>query len=101
MLDAVERTHDQLPALLAARAPQPRRSALFSQAPIAAATAGSDPNVQVHLRTTTGNLAVLDQIVVDCGAGDRSRLIAAALDSYLPPIAEPAEALGAIGDGPL
>lgn len=81
VLDAVEQTHDDLPDLLEDREPPPRPSALFvrESQPVPA-----EPHVQINLRTTAGNLAVLDQLVDEFRAGNRSRLISTALDAYLP-----------------
>ncbi len=81
VLDAVEQTHDDLRDLLEDRTPRPRSSALFVRGPEPVA---AEPHVQINLRTTAGNLAVLDHLVEELRAGNRSRLISTALDAYLP-----------------
>lgn len=86
VLDALEETHDRLSELLAAAGYiEERRSGLFGDGPRPAGrrrrTTGTD---QVSLRPTVGQLRVIDKLMGDSGAPDRSVLIAVALDDYLP-----------------
>lgn len=84
VLEAVEATHAHLADLLAACRPAPRPGGLFSyhgkRRP-----SQDEAHVQVSLRPTKSDVAVLDQLVVEFSAPNRSALVTAALDNYLPP----------------
>lgn len=83
VLDAVEAVHAELDELLAAHRPTPAGT-LFRHRAAPRATATAEPNVQVGLRPSSADLAVLDGLVSTYGAPNRSVLVAVALDRYLP-----------------
>jgi len=86
VLDAIEAAIDQLPKLLDSQVQQ-RSSGLFIRA--AATRPGKrsrgEPSVQVWLGLDAANLATIDKLSEEMAQGNRSRLIATALDAYLQP----------------
>lgn len=84
ILYAVEAAHDQLPALLEAYRPAPREGGLFQHHARPRAQ-HDEPHVQVSIRPVRADLQVLDRLTTEHRAPNRSALLAAALDHYLPP----------------
>lgn len=77
--DAIDATHDQLPALLAAKqAPAP--GSLFAPQ---SADQDANPRVLWTFKATVANIKVIDELAARSGAASRSQLVAVALESYL------------------
>lgn len=87
VLDALEATVDELPALVAAKsAPREVEGKLFSRevAP-AESSPADDPRMQLTIRGfLQSQLEVIDSLVEQAEAGSRSKLINTALDNFLP-----------------
>jgi hypothetical protein len=82
-LDAVEHCHAELADLLADVRPAARSQGLFAhRGPRRVQHA--EPQVQVNIRPSRGDLTVLDQLVEQHQAPSRSALVAVALNRYLP-----------------
>lgn len=93
-LDAIEDVHDRLGELLTPAEP-PRTGPLFSGRVRRRRIAhDNDPHVQVNLRLSVEDRDIVDEIAEVKKAANRSALIAAALDAFLPS----ARALG-LADG--
>jgi hypothetical protein len=84
ILDAVEDAHEKLPELLQAYRPAPRQGGLFRHHARPRAQ-HDEPHVQVSFRPVRADLQVLDRLTTEHRAPNRSALLAAALDHYLPP----------------
>ena len=93
-LDAVEATHEDLTIPVPERQTS-RSGPLFVGRPRRQRMPHADAHVQVNLRFAADDRDTLDEIVEAKQAPNRSALIAAALDTYLPP----AEELGLHPDG--
>ena len=86
MVDALDATHGELPDLLEAAGYIDRReSSLFgnSMGGLRRRATG-ERKAQIGVRPPAGILAVIDKVVVDCAAPNRSALIEVALDKHLP-----------------
>lgn len=83
VLEAVEATHAQLGKLLEAYRPPPRQGGLFSHH-ARPRVQHDEPQVQVSLRPSRADLAILDRLAADHHAPNRSALLAAALNQHLP-----------------
>jgi len=85
IIDAVDATHTELPELLETAGYIARRSnSLFGDGAHGVRQHGSgERKQQIGLRPPAAVLAVIDQLVIDCGAPHRSALIEVALDSHL------------------
>jgi hypothetical protein len=81
VLDAVEAAHQDLDVLLAAYRPA-AGAGLFAHRPAPLITR-DEPNVQVGLRPSRADLAVLDELVERHHAPNRSVLVTVALDSHI------------------
>jgi hypothetical protein len=80
-LEAITATHKRLSELLQEPQPDPERDELFTYD---APRRRSEPKVQVTLRLRDDQLAVIDGLVGEHHAPDRSALVAAALRGHLP-----------------
>lgn len=85
ILDALNATHQRLTDLVAAATsqPAPAMNGLFEVQP--GRHVHDEDQVQVSIRPTTHNLDVIDSLAAQHTAGNRSALVAIALDVYLPP----------------
>jgi metal-responsive CopG/Arc/MetJ family transcriptional regulator len=93
VLDALRQHVHELPALVLGRRPAPKADDLFPWRDPAPAVA--DKRAMVHIRPTRGELAVMQRLIAQVDAvinqqrpgedsTNRSEMIAAALDAYLP-----------------
>lgn len=82
VLQAVDATHQRLEGLLAVNRPASRPQSLFSGSG-GTRTRNAEPHVQVSLRLTRTDLEVIDRLVVERQAPNRSALIATCLAAYL------------------
>ena len=82
-LDAIDSTHTHLTDLLANPARPNHSPSLFTNRPAHRRRRHSEPQVQVSLRLTISQLQVIDNLVSDCGAPNRSALVSAALEAQL------------------
>jgi hypothetical protein len=80
-LEAITATHKRLPDLLREPELEPDRDELFTYD---APRRHGEPKVQVTLRLREDQLAVIDGLVGEYNAPDRSALVAAALRGHLP-----------------
>lgn len=81
ILDAVEAGHPRLAELVAARGPVMQRGPLFTRVvtrPVAPVV------VQVTVRMSGDEVAIIDSLIAESGAADRSALLNAVLADYLP-----------------
>lgn len=81
VLDCMESAHERLPEIVAAIRPSEVRGKLFTRSTPARA---KEPKVQVSLRPTNDQRNVIDGLVADLQAPDRSAFVAAVLDDQLP-----------------
>ena len=86
MVDAIDATHGELPDLLEAAGYIDRReSSLFGDSVKGLRRrATGERKAQIGVRPPKGILSVIDKVVVDCAAPNRSALIEVALDKHLP-----------------
>lgn len=86
IVDAIDATHSELPDLLEAAGYIDRReSSLFGDSVKGLRRrATGERKAQIGVRPPVGILGVIDQVVVDCAAPNRSALIEVALDRHLP-----------------
>ncbi|MEV6300274.1 hypothetical protein AB0M02_12795 [Actinoplanes sp. NPDC051861] len=85
VFDALNATHDRLAALAHDGAAAAPADGIF----VAQRTGRrqhSEDQVQVSIRPNQANLAVIDDLAARHTAGNRSALIAIALDEFLPPV---------------
>jgi hypothetical protein len=82
-LDALEATHERLAELVKPSLPTPRSGPLFVGRAPRRANHG-EGHVQVNLRFSAEDLAVIDELWPTVGAPNRSAMLAAALDAHLP-----------------
>ena len=83
VLDALDDTHDRLEELLTAQHGAPRSGSLFSGRAGRSRPRHDEPHVQVSLRLTRSDLAVIDELVATHHALNRSALVATALRAHL------------------
>lgn len=83
-LDAVEATHDQLGELLRPSGRMARSGPLFAGRQ-SRRVPHAEAHQQVNLRFSAADLTVIDELVGEVGAPNRSAMLAAALREYLPP----------------
>ena len=87
VFDALNATHDRLAELTATSAPAAVADGIF----VAQRTGRrqhSEDQVQVSIRPNPANLAVIDDLATRHTAGNRSALIATALDEFLPAVSK-------------
>ncbi|PPF32634.1 hypothetical protein [Pseudoclavibacter sp. AY1H1] len=86
VFDAIDATIDKLPDLLAGRvASAPTAKSLFDREDLRVHQERRNTE-RINIRIRDSNRTVLDELVKQVGAPDRSAMITAALDSYLPEI---------------
>lgn len=84
VLEALDATHARLADLLAATLPVKSASgSLFSSATRTRRLRHDEPQVQVSIRPTRGDLDVIDRLAEQAGAPSRSALVTTALRAYL------------------
>lgn len=81
VLDAIDATHEQLAPMLTQQRPA-RAQSLFQRTATPRRRRHDEPHVQVSLRLVPEDLAVIDRLVADLGAGSRSHLVATALHAH-------------------
>jgi hypothetical protein len=87
VFDALNATHDRLGDLVAVSGPAAVADGIF----VAQRTGRrqhSEDQVQVSIRPNPANLAVIDSLAARHTAGNRSALIATALDDFLPAVSK-------------
>lgn len=90
VLQALDSTHDRLRELFESSAERVAPSGLFSGRPVRGRRRRQqEPQVQVSIRPWEEDLAVIDRLVDEVKAPNRSALVDAALDLYLPGAPEP------------
>lgn len=87
VLDAIDETHQRLAQLMAPARGGRSPGSLFKGREMRRRR-HDEPQVQVSLRPSRSDLAVIDRLVREHRAGSRSALVATALDAYLPPLRE-------------
>lgn len=86
VFDAIDATIDKLPDLLAGRvASAPTAKSLFDREDLRVHQERRNSE-RINIRIRDSNRTVLDELVKQVGAPDRSAMITAALDAYLPEI---------------
>lgn len=85
VLDAIDETHQRLAQLMAPVRGDRSPGSLFKGRETRRRR-HDEPQVQVSLRPSRSDLAVIDRLVREHRAGSRSALVATALDAYLPPL---------------
>jgi hypothetical protein len=83
VLEALDATHDKLDELLGGHRPNLRPGSLFSSEVGRSRPRSAEPHVQVSLRLTRSNLQVVDRLVSEHDAPNRSALVASAVAAYL------------------
>ncbi len=81
MLAALNATHQQLGEVLAANKPPARKQDLFA---VPQTRTAAEPSVQTTIRVTDSQFEAIENLVAE-HATNRSRLVTAALQIYLPP----------------
>lgn len=83
VLEAIDATHGRLAALLAPVSAKTRSGSLFTVPPARRRQRHTEPQVQVSIRPTRGDLDVIDRLTRETAAPSRSALVAAALTAHL------------------
>ncbi|MEU4423525.1 hypothetical protein AB0F81_23095 [Actinoplanes sp. NPDC024001] len=88
VFDALNATHDRLAELVAVSGPAAAPADGIFVAQRTGRRRHSEDQVQVSIRPHAANLAVIDDLAARHTTGNRSALIATALDEYLPAVSK-------------
>ncbi|MFC7530641.1 hypothetical protein [Actinoplanes sp. GCM10030250] len=88
VFDALNATHDRLPDLVAGGGAVAASADGIFVAQRTGRRQHSEDQVQVSIRPNPANLAVIDRLAARHTTGNRSALIAVALDEFLPAVAK-------------